>query len=123
MDRNWHFDLILTLAEGAAILILAGLAGTVLWQLLVGKINLRGLLDDKLTGGFSPGRLQLLVFTLMGTGEYLIRIHDKLEKGDLTTLPGVPETLLLMLGGSNLFYLGGKSMPGLLRLIAAMISR
>ena len=31
-----------------------------------------GLLDDKVSGGPSPGRVQLLVFTVAGAGYYLL---------------------------------------------------
>src|SRR5512136_2795373 len=52
---------------------LAALALLVAFQMLTGAINLRGLLTDKVSGGFSPGRLQLLAATAMGAGWYLMQ--------------------------------------------------
>ena len=85
---------------------MTGLALVVGFQILTGKINVQGLLNDKSSdGGFSPGRLQLLVFTIGGAVSYLFLVLDNPKLGQF---PDVPNELLLVLGGSNLFYLAGK---------------
>ena len=52
-------------------LILCGLALVVVYKLLTGRINMTGLLDDTETGTISPGRVQLILFILIGAGSYL----------------------------------------------------
>lgn len=86
-------------------LILGGLALVVAYKMLTGRINMRGLLDDKAAGGLSPGRVQLLVLTLAGAGYYLLLT---VENGHPTEFPEVPQELLALVGGSNLVYLGSK---------------
>jgi hypothetical protein len=77
----------------------------VAYQMLTGRINTSGLLDDKLTGRrFSPERLQLLIITVGGALFYLVQvIHSS------GSLPPLPHELLLVLGGSNALYLGAKT--------------
>ena len=77
----------------------------VAFKLLIGQINVRGLLTDKEDGKFSPGRLQLLMATLGGALFYFVKIAGA---ADMDTLPPVPAELLLIVGGSNVGYLGGK---------------
>lgn len=84
---------------------LGALLVIITFKLLAGQINVRGLLSDKETGTFSPGRLQLLMATLSGAAFYFFKIIDA---EDITTLPPVPAELLLIVGGSNAVYLGGK---------------
>ena len=93
-------------------LILGGLALVVAYKMLTGAINMRGLLDDKVTGGLSPGRVQLLVFTVTGAGYYLLLAMEQAASG---SLPAIPEEVLLLLGGSHLVYMGGKARSHLLR--------
>ena len=88
--------------------LLGGLALVVAYKMLTGKINTTGLLKDKETGAISPGRVQLLLFTLMGAGSYL-GMTATLAAEDPPMLPDVPDELLLVVTGSNLVYLGGKS--------------
>ncbi len=88
--------------------LLGGLALIVGYQMLTGKINTTGLLQDKEHKDLSPVRVQLLLFTLIGAGSYLALAVDMIETG-APSLPTVPAELLLLLGGSQAVYLGGKS--------------
>ncbi len=88
--------------------ILGSLALIVGYQMLTGKINTTGLLDDKTdkqTAGFSPARVQLLILTLFGAGYYLLLT---VKDGYPTELPEIPQELLALVGGGNLVYLGAK---------------
>jgi hypothetical protein len=80
----------------------------IILQLLNGSIATRGLLSDKSTHEFSPARLQLLVATLFGALFYLFKALDPSSMG---RLPEIPEEVMLLLGGSNILYLGAKSIP------------
>lgn len=74
-------------------------------QALTGKISLAGMLDDGETGNISPARVQLLAATLLGALLYL----GSAAQSPPGQLPAVPESVLLLVGGSNLIYLGIKS--------------
>jgi hypothetical protein len=74
------------------------------YQLLAGRINTKKLLFDKTNNHRSPGRVQLLMLTLVGALSYLLMTVD-----DPKNLPEVPTELLLIMGGSNLVYLTGKA--------------
>ena len=93
-------------------LLLGGLALVVAYKMLTGAINMRGLLDDKVSGGLSPERVQLLVFTVMGAGYYLLLVIEQAPTG---RLPEIPGEALLLVGGSQLVYLGGKMWSHLFR--------
>ena len=93
-------------------LTLGGLALVVAYKMLTGPINMRGLLDDKVSGALSPGRVQLLVFTVVGAGYYLLLAIERAPSGKL---PDIPEEVLLLVGGSQLVYLGGKARSHLFR--------
>ena len=82
----------------------------VAYQLLTGRINTKGLLLDKKVRSLSPGRIQLLMFTLVGALYYLLQVLE-----NPTAFPDISYYLPLILGGSNLFYLGGKSYSSLFR--------
>jgi len=83
--------------------LIAGLMLIVGYQLLTGRINMKKLLFDKTTNRRSPGRVQLLMLTLVGALSYLLMVVE-----DPNNLPKVPRELLLIMGGSNLVYLTGK---------------
>ena len=93
-------------------LILGLLAFVVAYKMLTGAINMRGLLDDKVSGGLSPGRVQLLISTVMGAGYYLLLAIEQAPSG---RLPDIPAEALLLVGGSQLLYLGGKARSHLFR--------
>ena len=95
-------------AQTLTILFLSGLLAIVIFRLLAGRINTRGLLEDKRAGkpgNFSPGRLQLLIATFGGAAFYFSEIVGAAEAG---VMPPVPDELLLIVGVSNVAYLGGK---------------
>jgi len=86
--------------------LLVGLVVIVTYRLLTGRINTTGLLLDKMSGRVvSPGRLQMLIVTVSIALYYLFMVFDNEEPGKM---PGLPPEFLLALGGSHVFYLGGK---------------
>jgi len=96
-----------TLAYWEPVILLGGFFAIVFWKLLTGSISLSQLLcgdrSDNTTY-FSPGRVQLLMITLIFALNYLIQvIHDP------TRFPDVPNGLVAVLGGSHAVYLGGKA--------------
>lgn len=87
-------------------LFLVSLASIVFYLILTGKINIKGLLLEKSQSPtYSWQKVQLLVITLVGVVFYLVEVKHSLSSGKL---PQVSEELLLILGGSNVFYLGSK---------------
>ena len=93
-------------------LILGGLAVVIAYKLMTGGINMAGLLDDKVSRDLSPGRVQLLAFTVAGAGYYLLLAVEQAASG---LLPAVPPEMLLLVCGSQFVYLGGKVRSHLLR--------
>lgn len=83
--------------------LLGGLTIVVAYQLLTGRISVRGLLSGP-DGNLSAARVQLLVATLVGAFVYLSQVIS--QPGEL---PTVPTWLLVGLGGSELIYLWGKA--------------
>ena len=83
--------------------LLAALAIVVLYQMLTGRISLRGLLsgDD---GKPSAARVQLLVATLVAALAYLAEVASHPSE-----FPAVPSWLLMGLAGSQIIYLWGKT--------------
>jgi hypothetical protein len=83
--------------------VLTALAVIIAYGLLTRQINTKGLLRDKVGGrAISTGRLQMLIVTLV------IAIYYIVEMLKTQKLPDMPQGFLLALGGSHLFYLGGK---------------
>ena len=96
----------LTLLAGSAWIL--GLAAVVLWQIVMGRISLAGLLDSKDADGspsFSPARLQLLIFTVVVAARFLQSVLADPGRG---SLPSLPPGVVAALGGSQAVYLGGK---------------
>jgi len=85
----------------------------ILYKMMTGSINTRGMLEDKVTHDFSPGRVQLLMFTLFAAFYYLSLISQSI--GDsaqkFIKLPELPDEILVVLGGSHGVYLSGKALP------------
>ena len=97
------------------LLFLAALALVVVYQLLIGKINVRRLLFAKgraavgpstgrRTSGLSPSRIQLLVVSI-GVAIYLLAAAAR----DPSGFPEIPIGLLLLLAGSEILYLVRKA--------------
>jgi hypothetical protein len=87
--------------------LLAALLAVVVFQLLTGRINTRGLLSEKTkngVGAISPARVQLLLFTVAFASYLLAEIIQSRQ------FPTIDTKWLLMLGGSHSIYLGGKSL-------------
>ena len=84
--------------------LLAALMAVVLYRMLTDKINTAGLLLDKQTRRLSPGRVQLLTFTVVSALYYILQVAK-----NPAVLPEIPGELLMVFGGSNLIYLGGKT--------------
>lgn len=93
------------LARLEVVLLISGFTAVTLWKLVTGGIRLDGLLKTKDgRADFSPGRVQLLVFTMFTALEYLMQtIHNP------SKLPQVPGALVTALGGSQAIYLAGKA--------------
>lgn len=88
------------------------LAVVVFYRLLTGSINTKGMLNDKGTSaGFSPARLQLLISTIVVALYY---IGQALTNRNTGQFPTIPNEMLVILGGSHVFYLGSKTIPLLL---------
>jgi hypothetical protein len=107
-------------------ILLVGLLLIVGYQLLTGRINTDGLLSEKGTkGNFSPGRLQLLIFTIGVAFYYFLKVLEQPAPTTLEekTLPELPTEFLLILGGSNLFYLGSKLAPLIGEKIESLLRR
>ncbi len=106
------------LADFAAIaagLLLAGFFGVVVFQMVSGRISLAGLLDTKAPSGrrtFSPGRLQMLIATVVIAGRYLYSVAVNPQQAALPTLHPAE---LAVLGGSQAVYLGGKAIDAYLQ--------
>ncbi len=92
-------------AQLILIVFFGSLMAIVLFKLLAGSINLVGVFTDKETQAFSPGRLQLLLATFGGAIFYFSQIVSMENR---LAMPPVPPELLVIVGGSNLLYLGGK---------------
>jgi hypothetical protein len=86
-------------AQAEVLALFAAISGVVLFQLLTGRINTRGLLADS-SGPISPVRVQLLLGTLGVAGACLIG-RDHVALFDPTVAGSVA-------GASNLLYLVRK---------------
>jgi hypothetical protein len=95
--------------------LLAGLAAVVGYQILTGRINTKGLLNDKANGvgSFSPARLQLLMFTLATAAYVLSKVVGSIAAGgpEGGQFPEIDPNVLVVLGGSHALYLGAKALP------------
>ena len=98
-------DILVTFLQWEIGLFLGALALIIFCQILSGRINTRGLLQEKNgQGGLSGGRLQLLLITIIFALTYLFQIMNH-----PTRFPEIPQEWLLLLGGSNVVYLGEKT--------------
>jgi hypothetical protein len=94
-----------TLLQFEPLFLLIGLALIVGYQTLTRRINTKRMLSEKKgTAHYSSVRVQLLLFTLAAALYYLFEVIDH-----PTQFQDFPQELLLILGGSNIIYLGGKT--------------
>jgi hypothetical protein len=97
-------------------IVLAVLAAVVVFQLLTGRINTRGLLSEKTSTGIgpvSPARVQLLLFTLAIAFYLLSQVIQSIKgspPGVPISFPDIETKWLVILGGSHSIYLGGKGL-------------
>ena len=91
-----------SVAEWEIIVIITSTALVSLWKLLKDG-SFGGLLraEDKT---LSPGRIQMLMATVLVALQYLLSTIQ-----DPTHLPDISSNLVGVLGGSQLIYLGGKA--------------
>ncbi|SDE26527.1 hypothetical protein [Kordiimonas lacus] len=95
-------ELISLVTFGVLSLILLGFAGTVLYKIWVGKIDITQLLVGKTKASLS--RFQFLIFTFVIAGLFLAL---SIEAGTFVDIPG---NVLVLLGISGAGYAMGKSM-------------
>src|SRR5262245_6782415 len=110
-------NVLFTVGEYCGLTILLGFFAIVLWKMLSGTIPLDGLLetvDERGQRSFSPGRAQLLIFTLLVAGRYLLAV---IQNPNSNSLPALPPEMLVVLGGSQAVYLGGKAWSAFVPLI------
>jgi hypothetical protein len=86
------------------IVFISAMAIAVFWKLLTGAMIMRGVLTDKITGQFSPARLQLILSTLLAAAFYAQAIAASQDHA----LPQPNEAILAVVGGSNIIHLGSK---------------
>lgn len=95
---------------GTLLLVWLGALGALLaYRTLTGQLSATGLLAHDLSDQSettTPERLQLLVAFLFALGGYVV--HALHAPGTPTSLPEVPNALLVLLGGSHAIYLSGK---------------
>ncbi len=74
------------------------------YKMITGRMNMDGLLLDKETKLLSPGRIQLLIFTIIFAMYYLSNISTQYP-----CFPEIPEEALWFLAASHSGYLGLKA--------------
>ena len=100
---------LLSAAYGMALFAVAAPSAVTALGLLGGSINTRYLLWGTRADGsryFSAERVQLLVATVVLAAAYL---GDAIHMAPTGTMPDVPSSWLMALGGSQAIYLGGKA--------------
>jgi len=98
-------ELLGRIARAETMLVITGLWLAVGVFLLDGRIRTTGLLSNKATGEFDPGRLQMLLATLFMAGLMFARL-DEMRQHHVVSLGASP--LLYLLGGSHGIYLVRK---------------
>jgi len=96
-------DTLIQLARWEGFIFLGGVFGVVFWKILTGSISLSGLFQTH-DEQFSPGRVQLLIFTLIVAVRYVVQVIQ-----NPTAFPEIPSDWIAALGGSQMLYLGGKA--------------
>ena len=101
---------LITVARYEVGVVICAITAIVIYQLLTGSINTRGLLSEKTPAGLgpiSPARVQLFLFTLAFAIYLLSQIAISHQ------FPEIETKWLLLLGGSHSIYLGGKGVLSL----------
>jgi hypothetical protein len=94
--------LLLNAARWELIILITSFGVITLFRLFK-SVSLAGLLRSS-EGTVSPGRIQLLVITVLTALQYLLTtIHNP------SHLPSIPSNLITVLGGSQLVYLSSKA--------------
>ena len=94
--------LLASVAHWETIALIASFGIVTLWKLFQ-SASFSGLIRAN-DGTVSPGRIQLLVLTILTALQYLLAtLHDP------SHLPSVPADLVKVLGGSQAVYLGAKA--------------
>lgn len=110
-------DTLFTVMRYEMFLVFVALASIVGYRMLIGHINTTGLLKDKVTKEFSPGRLQMLIVTAFVAIYFVVQV---LETERMTPLP---QEFVLALGGSHVLYLAGKTYSVLVNKLAQIAGR
>ena len=90
-------------ARWEGIILVSAFGFVTMWR-LIRSGSMDGLLRAG-DGGFSPGRVQLLVLTVFAAMQYLLTTIR-----DPSQLPVIPAGLVTAVGGSHLLYLGSKAL-------------
>jgi len=98
--------------------LLNAFALVVVYRILTGGINTAGLLLDKETRQLSAARVQSLMISL-GVAGY---VSSATFAGSSDMLPDIPDSVLVLLFGSQAAYLGAKGGKLAVRLLAGRIS-
>lgn len=114
------------LAYWEAVVLLAGLAGAVLWQIVNGQISLAYLLEADVraadgrsfTTEVSPGRVQALIVTLYVALYYLLQVINNPKQ-----FPTLPTELVGALAASHGAYLVGKAQSMFLGSLSDLLKR
>ena len=95
------------LAYWEGMVLLGGFCAVIAWKLLTGSISLAYLFTGDQRDGsvrFSPGRVQILIFTVFIAMNYVFQVMQH-----PSGFPEIPQSWLAVLGGSHVTYLGGKT--------------
>jgi hypothetical protein len=100
------------LTAWAGFILVLGFCGIVFYKIATGVISLDCLLygdarpdqQGRTRTYFSPGRLQMMMVTIISAGYLLLQVIQ-----DPTKFPEIPNSFLVGLGGSQAIYLGGKA--------------
>jgi hypothetical protein len=82
------------------------LLGSAALRILTGGVRTKELIAGTTSNGsrfLSGARVQLLIMTLLAAAQYLSQVWQSPQK-----LPDIPQSWLLLLGGSHAVYLGTK---------------
>ncbi len=87
----------------------AALAAVIAWRILWGGASLLSLLRETIYGSIRSDRVQMAAVTALAALTYLVRGAGALGAGGAHhTLPDLPDSLAVLVTGSQAIYLGGK---------------